>query len=98
MKTIMFWMLIVSSAGLLLVALRHITSRRSVFRQRTSWRWLGAFALNVAAGGLVLYFLALAEPYTHFHLPVNATTLATIGVLGLPGLAALVGLKLLVVG
>ena len=85
-----FWLavFVVSLAGLSLIAVRR----------RFGFGWLRIAAMNVAAGGVLLYFLGLAEPYTHLHLPVNAATVATVGVLGLPGLAALIGLKLLVVG
>ena len=84
--SIWLWVLIVSIAGLVFVALR----------QRVGFRWVGAAALNVVVAGILLYFLGLAEPYTHFHLPINVATMTTVAALGVPGLAALVGLKLLV--
>ncbi len=87
MTSIWFWVFVASIVGLLLV----------VLRQRLGFRWLGAAALNVVVAGLLLYLLGLAEPYTHFHLPINMVTMTTVAALGVPGLAALVGLKLLVI-
>jgi len=86
LKSIWLWLFIGSIAALVLVALR----------QRIGFRWLGTVALNLAIAGILLYFLGLAEPYTQFHMPINMVTLTTVAALGVPGLAALVGLKLLV--
>lgn len=82
-KTIWLWLFIASSAGLVLVLLRR----------RIGYRWLGAIALNLAIAGILLYFINLAEPYTHFHLPINMTTLTAVAALGLPGLALLAAVK-----
>jgi len=87
-KSLWLWVFVGSIAGLVLVALR----------QRFGFRWLGAMALNVLLAGILLYFLDLAEPYTRIHVPMNLATIGTVAALGVPGLAALVGLKLLVVG
>lgn len=85
-NSIWLWLFIGSSVGLLVF----------LFRAKVGWSWIGTMAVNVAAAGVVLYLLGLIEPYTGFHLPINAITLATVAALGLPGLAALVGLQLLV--
>ena len=85
--SIWLWVLVVSIVGLVFVALR----------QRIGLRWVGVAAVNVVVAGILLYFLGLAEPYTHFHLPINMVTMTTVAALGVPGLAALIGLKLLVI-
>lgn len=59
------------------------------------WRRLGRL-LYVAAAGLVLVGgFNLAGPYLGLSVPLNAVTVAVAGLLGLPGLAALILLQLL---
>mgnify|MGYP001465174400 CR=1 FL=1 len=86
-KTIWFLLFSASLAGLILV----------LARGRIGWRWLGAIALNLALAGILLYFINLAAPYTHFRLPINMMTLTTVAALGLPGLALLAAVKWLFV-
>jgi len=87
-KSLWLAVFVASLAGLSLIAVRR----------RFGFGWLRVAAMNVVTGGVLLYALGLAEPYTHLHLPLNAATVGTVGVLGVPGLAALIGLKLLVLG
>ncbi|WP_309122427.1 pro-sigmaK processing inhibitor BofA family protein [Paenibacillus sp.] len=87
LTSIWLWVFVGSILGLAFLTLRR----------RIGFRWLGVVALNIAIAGILLYFLGLAEPYTHFHLPINMVTVTTVAALGVPGLAALVGLKFLVV-
>jgi inhibitor of the pro-sigma K processing machinery len=89
LKTIWLWMFIGSVAGLVLLLLR---------RTRIGWvGWVSRIAVNLVVAGVLMYLVGLAEPYTHLHLPVNAATAAAVTLLGVPGLAMLAGLKLLVV-
>ncbi|MCI3926802.1 pro-sigmaK processing inhibitor BofA family protein [Paenibacillus sp. TRM 82003] len=68
-----------------------------LLRSRIGWGWVGTLTVNLVLGGLLLYGAGLAEPYTHLHLPVNAVTVVTVAALGVPGLAMLAGIKLLIV-
>lgn len=81
------WLFVGSLAALLIV----------VLRSRIGWGWMGTLTVNMVLGGILLYVVGLAEPYTHFHLPVNTFTVVTVAALGVPGLAMLAGIKLLVV-
>lgn len=87
LKSIWLWLFVGSIAGLAFVLLRS----------RIGWGWLGTLTVNLVVGGVLLYAVGLAEPYTHLHLPVNAFTVVAVAALGVPGLAMLAGIKLLVV-
>ncbi|WP_442602120.1 pro-sigmaK processing inhibitor BofA family protein [Paenibacillus sp. KN14-4R] len=51
------------------------------------------FGLQLVFGAFILYMLNITNAYTHFTLPINFATLGTVGLLGLPGVALLVGLE-----
>jgi inhibitor of the pro-sigma K processing machinery len=85
---IAMWALLAVSALLLLVVM---------VRSRVAVRWLTYLGLNVVVAAFLLYFLNLLSSYTHFSLPINATTLGTVAVLGIPGLLLLAALKLVLV-
>jgi inhibitor of the pro-sigma K processing machinery len=65
-----------------------------LLRNRQATRWFSVLALNMVIAVFFLYVLNLLEGYTHFSLPINLVTLATVGFLGIPGIVLLVGLKL----
>ncbi|MCR8642554.1 pro-sigmaK processing inhibitor BofA family protein [Paenibacillus sp. N1-5-1-14] len=54
------------------------------------------FGLQLVFGAFLLYMLNVTSGYTGFTLPINLVTLGTVGVLGLPGVALLVGLDWIV--
>jgi inhibitor of the pro-sigma K processing machinery len=79
------WMLLGGSAGVLvLLTLRHRSARQ----------WLGFMAMNVILAALILYFINLFGARMAFHIPINLPTVATVGVLGIPGMMLLIALKL----
>ena len=53
--------------------------------------------LNTALGFLALFLLGLSAPVTGFSLGLNLFNALTVGILGVPGLALLVGLQALFV-
>jgi len=65
-----------------------------LLRRRFAFQWLGHACLHVAFASILLYILNLFSSYTHLELPLNAVTIGTVSILGLPGLAALAALKL----
>jgi inhibitor of the pro-sigma K processing machinery len=87
MRSVWLWMFFGSLVGIFIV----------MVRSRHRWKVISALALNVTVALVLLYLMGLAEPYIHFRLPMNPVTVATVTVLGVPGLAMLAGLKLLVV-
>jgi inhibitor of the pro-sigma K processing machinery len=65
-----------------------------LLRNRSAFQWLGYACLHVAFASILLYILNLFSTYTHLELPLNAVTIGTVSVLGIPGLMALAALKL----
>lgn len=49
--------------------------------------------MHVVVAAFLLYFVNLAGSYFDFRIPVNISTVATVFILGAPGLLMLVGLK-----
>ncbi|AEI46121.1 pro-sigmaK processing inhibitor BofA family protein [Paenibacillus mucilaginosus] len=88
MKTVILWSVLIGS-GVILGGV--------LLRNRFAFQWLGRICLHLAFASILLYILNLFSGYTHIELPLNAVTVGTVSVLGLPGLAALAALKLWVV-
>ncbi|MDF2964150.1 MAG: hypothetical protein K0S39_5885 [Paenibacillus sp.] len=87
-KSYLLWA-VLSISGILLVF--------TLFRHRYAFNWIGYLCLNVAIAAFLLYILNLLGPYTHVEVPLNATTVGTVSVLGVPGLMMLVAMKLWIV-
>jgi inhibitor of the pro-sigma K processing machinery len=87
-KSYLLWA-IFSMSGILLAF--------TLFRQRAAFHWFGYVCLNVAFAAFLLYIVNLLGPYTGLELPVNATTVGTVSILGIPGFMMLAALKLWVV-
>jgi inhibitor of the pro-sigma K processing machinery len=83
MENIWLWIFLASSLLLVLI----------ILRSRLGWKWVPALALNIVIAALLLYLSGLAEPYTHVHIPINAVTIATVTVLGIPGVMLLAALQ-----
>ncbi|WP_166244313.1 pro-sigmaK processing inhibitor BofA family protein [Paenibacillus turpanensis] len=88
MKWIALGVLVLSAVILVMV----------VLRTKLSYRMLGYAVMNLAAAAIFLYLINLAEGFTHFRLPINAATVLTVGILGVPGIALLAAVKWFVVG
>ncbi|MCD1259959.1 pro-sigmaK processing inhibitor BofA family protein [Paenibacillus athensensis] len=82
-KLVMWGMLILSSVFLAILLVRN----------RRLGRWLMRAGVNAVVAAFLLYGLNLLSGYTHLEIPVNASTMATVTVLGVPGLMLLAGLK-----
>ncbi|MCR8636142.1 MULTISPECIES: pro-sigmaK processing inhibitor BofA family protein [Paenibacillus] len=87
-KSYLLWG-IFSISGILLVF--------TLFRHRFAFNWIGYLCLNVAIAAFLLYIVNLLGPYTRVEVPINATTVGTVSVLGVPGLLLLVAVKLWIV-
>jgi len=57
-------------------------------------RWVGMAALQVVIGAVLLFFANLVGEMAGFHIPINPITALLAGFLRLPGLLALVVIKL----
>ncbi|MBD3921796.1 pro-sigmaK processing inhibitor BofA family protein [Paenibacillus sp. PR3] len=80
-----FWtaLLVISSLSLLVV----------LFRNRGSLEFLRRFALHLILAALALYAVNYSGLLSGWEIPLNATTVGTVMVLGLPGVALIAGLK-----
>lgn len=83
MKTIWLICLIVSSLFLIAV----------VFRQKLSWGWVKHFALQLVAAALALYLLNYSGIISGLEVPLNPVTIGTVVLLGVPGIALVLGLQ-----
>jgi inhibitor of the pro-sigma K processing machinery len=76
------------------VALIIIVSRTSSRMNPIKWIWTGV--INVLIGALGLYFLNMFGQLIGFTLPINLFTAGVAGILGIPGLVALILSKLMI--
>ncbi|MFH5186725.1 pro-sigmaK processing inhibitor BofA family protein [Paenibacillus sp. TAB 01] len=88
LKSYILWGVLGFSTLLLIITL---------LRHRFAFQWMGYWCLNVAFAAFLLYLLNLFVPYTHVEVPLNATTVGTVSILGIPGLVMLAALKLWVI-
>jgi len=57
-------------------------------------RWIGFAVMQVVIGAILLFFANLIGEMASFHIPINPITAMLVGFLRLPGLAALIVIKL----
>jgi len=78
--------LILGISGLILILLLVGTPLKPV-------RIIGQLATKVVIGALLLFFLNAFGTSFGLHIPINLTTSAISGILGIPGIAALIVIK-----
>ncbi|BCG56695.1 pro-sigmaK processing inhibitor BofA family protein [Paenibacillus sp. URB8-2] len=69
-----------------------------VFKKRLGWGWLGLFGSHLILAALGLYIVDFTQLAGGVYIPLNPATIGTVSVLGLPGVAMLVGLKITLFG
>lgn len=84
MQVIWWGVFIVSVSLLIMVMLKS---------KYATW-WLAKLGMHLVTAALFLYALNWGGSYVQFHIPINVITLATIGVLGIPGVLLLAAVKL----
>lgn len=57
-------------------------------------RWVGLLALNVVIGAILLFFANLIGEMAGYHVPINPVTAVITGFLRIPGLLALIAIKM----
>jgi inhibitor of the pro-sigma K processing machinery len=85
----MVWMVLLALSAILLAIV--------LLRAKGAVHALGYIALNIVIAAFLLYFINLLEGYSHFRIPINPTTVLTVGILGIPGLMLLVAVRLLII-
>jgi len=81
------WAIAIGVIGFLAV----VAASKSVTRPI---RWMGYLALQLVIGGILLFFVNLVGELAHFHIPINPVTAFLAGLLRIPGVAALLIIKL----
>ncbi|MBE9917673.1 pro-sigmaK processing inhibitor BofA [Paenibacillus donghaensis] len=69
-----------------------------VVRKKIGFGWLTAFGTHLVLAALGLYIVNFSGLIPEVYIPLNPTTVGTVTVLGLPGVALLYGLKLSLMG
>jgi inhibitor of the pro-sigma K processing machinery len=86
----MEWLIALVVAGFLLL----VTASKSVARPI---RWVGIAALQLVIGAVLLFFANLVGEMAGFHIPINPVTALLTGFLRLPGVLALIVIKLYII-
>ncbi|USG65875.1 pro-sigmaK processing inhibitor BofA family protein [Brevibacillus ruminantium] len=81
------WIIALLVAGLLVV----IAASKSAWKPI---RWIGLGAMQLVIGAVLLFFANLIGDLADFHIPINPVTALVTGLLRLPGLAALIIIKM----
>jgi inhibitor of the pro-sigma K processing machinery len=84
MKILWISILTGSAAGLLLVLMKS-----------NLMRVMGYLLMNAFIGTILLYVLNTVKIFEDFQVAVNMYTIIMVGILGMPGLLTMVGLKLM---
>lgn len=61
-------------------------------------RWIGQLFIKIIVGALLLFFVNFFGSSLDLHIPINFITSSVSGILGIPGLVALVIIKTMIVG
>ncbi|MED5017878.1 pro-sigmaK processing inhibitor BofA family protein [Paenibacillus chibensis] len=69
-----------------------------VVRKRIGFGWLTVFGTHLVLAALGLYLVNFSGLMTEVYIPLNPTTIGTVMVLGLPGVALLYSLKISLIG
>lgn len=59
-------------------------------------RWVGLLALNVVIGAILLFFANLIGEMAGYHIPINPVTAVLTGFLRIPGVLALIAIKMFI--
>lgn len=79
-------------AGVLCVSLLLLVL--IVFKKKLGFGWLTVFGSHLALSALAIYVLNFSGLSAETYIPLNPMTVGTVMVLGLPGVALLLGLKI----
>lgn len=66
-----------------------------VFRKKLGWSWLSLFGTHLMLAALGIYVVNFSGIITEVFIPLNPATIAAVTVLGLPGVAMLLGLRII---
>ncbi|GAB6992594.1 pro-sigmaK processing inhibitor BofA family protein [Paenibacillus pini] len=88
MKTIVMGVLVISLILLFFIGIR----------KKLGFGWITIFGAHLVFAALGLYLVNFSGIMTNVYIPLNPTTIGTVTVLGLPGVALLYALKITLIG
>ncbi|MFI2859167.1 pro-sigmaK processing inhibitor BofA family protein [Paenibacillus sp. JSM ZJ436] len=68
-----------------------------IFRKKLGFQWLTLFGTHLVLSALGVYVINFSGLISEVYIPLNPMTVGTVMMLGLPGVALLVALKLIVI-
>ncbi|WP_226000743.1 pro-sigmaK processing inhibitor BofA family protein [Paenibacillus sp. BJ-4] len=69
-----------------------------IFKKKLGIGWLTVFGAHMALAAIALYVINYSGWITQVYIPINPVTMGTVTILGLPGIALLLGLKMILFG
>ncbi|NMO97929.1 pro-sigmaK processing inhibitor BofA family protein [Paenibacillus lemnae] len=66
----------------------------TVFKKKLGISWLTWFGSHLALSAMAIYIINFSGLISEVYIPLNPMTVGTVMMLGLPGIAVLIGLKL----
>lgn len=82
-------------AGVLIISLLLIGY--ILITRRIGLAWLNQWGLNLTFAAISIYLINFSGVLPQLYIPLNPTTISTVMVLGLPGVALLIGLKMILI-
>ncbi|WP_059048657.1 pro-sigmaK processing inhibitor BofA family protein [Paenibacillus senegalimassiliensis] len=82
-------------AGVLIVSL--VLLLYILFSRKLGFAWITRLGLHFVLAALGIYVINFSGLITEVYIPLNLVTVSTVLVLGLPGVALLLGLKLIMI-
>lgn len=67
-----------------------------IFRKKLGLGWLTIFGAHLALSAVAIYIVNFTGIAAQTYIPLNPMTIGTVMTLGLPGVALLVGLKIII--
>ncbi|AIQ61922.1 pro-sigmaK processing inhibitor BofA [Paenibacillus stellifer] len=86
------------TAALAVLVISAVLLIAIVLKKRLGWRWLGLFGSHLVLAAIGLYLVDFTRLAGDLYIPLNPATIGTVSVLGLPGVAVLLGLKVTLFG
>ncbi|TKH45416.1 pro-sigmaK processing inhibitor BofA [Paenibacillus terrae] len=69
-----------------------------ILKKRLGIGWLTVFGAHMALAAIALYVINYSGWITQVYIPINPVTMGAVTVLGMPGIALLLGLKVILFG
>ncbi|OBA07543.1 pro-sigmaK processing inhibitor BofA [Paenibacillus polymyxa] len=83
------WFVLIACAGLLVYL---------ILKKRLGIGWFVVFGAHMALAAIALYVINYSGWITQVYIPINPVTMGAVMILGLPGIALLLGLKIILFG